>query len=108
MTWQFEVSWEYMALVFCLEFVVYLLFTYNYLMCPLVLLLGQAEPLLNKVLRLREKVLGDDHVDVAESLINLAVLNNRKVCRERKGRYVFVVIFLMFFQHFTCIFFFSF
>ena len=41
---------------------------------------GQAEPLLNKVLRLREKVLGPDHVDAAESLINLAVLNNRKVC----------------------------
>ncbi|CAM9508051.1 unnamed protein product [Ascophyllum nodosum] len=40
--------------------------------------LDQAEPLLNKVLKLREKVLGPDHVDAAESLINLAVLNNRK------------------------------
>ena len=39
----------------------------------------QAEPLLRKVLALREKVLGADHVDAAESLVNLAVLNNKKV-----------------------------
>ena len=39
----------------------------------------QAEPLLKNVLALREKVLGPDHVDAAESLVNLAVLNNRKV-----------------------------
>lgn len=39
----------------------------------------QAEPLLKKVLSLRERVLGTDHVDVAESLVNLAVLNNKRV-----------------------------
>eukprot|EP00903_Cladosiphon_okamuranus_P015184 g14038.t1 len=40
--------------------------------------MDQAEPLLRRVLSLREKVLGEDHVDAAESLVNLAVLNNKK------------------------------
>lgn len=40
---------------------------------------NKAEPLLKRVLILREKVLGQDHVDAAESLVNLAVLNNKKV-----------------------------
>lgn len=39
----------------------------------------QAEPLLKKVLALRERVLGPNHADVAESLVNLAVLHNKKV-----------------------------
>lgn len=38
----------------------------------------QAEPLLKKVLALRERVLGPNHADVAESLVNLAVLHNKK------------------------------
>lgn len=34
---------------------------------------------MKKVLSLRERMLGEDHEDVAESLVNLAVLTNKKV-----------------------------
>lgn len=43
--------------------------------------LEAAEPMLRKVLELREKVVGPNHPDVSDSLINLAALLNSR------GRY---------------------
>lgn len=75
----------------------------------------QAEPLLRKVLALREKVLGEDHADAAESLVNLAVLNNKKVrgvcvyhtyrCQEHGCAILFVLCVRVFlsFQRLGCV-----